>query len=214
MHCCQWHKFTIKALLCNTQYFIRFTETCNSTTHTECIVFPLQNSYTNTPQYYITHTLPILLKCTVNDGNLYSGHTVYTPWIFFMGFIEEYIGNCTYINWGLYDAESGGEWSVNGQYAHFMLSWSTQQIMPVGCGQMRWQSDMDRRCQEVEHLHSVNTYTYPIGNITHTILRFAHTVHRHVVPDQTAKIQPVQATLDPWTPPPLKLPPQAFYQVI
>jgi len=26
-----------------------------------------------------------------------------------MGFIEEYIGNCTYINWGLYDAESGGE---------------------------------------------------------------------------------------------------------
>jgi hypothetical protein len=75
--------------------------------------------------------------------------------------IEKYTGNCTYINQGL---------SVNGEYAHFMLRWSTQQTMPVGCGQMRWQSGMDRRCKEVEHLHSVNIYTDPIGNLTHTIL--------------------------------------------
>jgi len=55
--------------------------------------------------------------------------------------------------------------------------------MQVGCRQMRWQSNMDRRCKEAEHLHSVNIYTDPIGNLTHTILRFAHTVNRHVVPN-------------------------------
>jgi len=89
-----------------------------------------------------------------------------------MWFIEKNIGNRTYINQGLYNAEWGGrqKWSVNGQYAHFMLSWSTQQTMPVGCGHMRWQSDKGRRGKEVEHLHSVNIYTDPIGNLIHTIL--------------------------------------------
>lgn len=97
----------------------------------------------------------------------------------------------------VYTTQSGGGWPVNGQYAHFMLSWSTQQTMPVGCGQMRWQSHMDRRGKEAEHLHSVNIYTDPIGNLIHTILRFAHTVNRHVLPNQTTKIQPAQATLNP-----------------
>jgi hypothetical protein len=98
--------------------------------------------------------------------------------------------------WGV-----GQKWSVYGQYAHFMLSWSTQQTMPVGCGQMRWQSDKDRRGKEVEHLHSVSIYTNPIGNLIHTILWFAHTVNRYVLANQTTKIQPAQATLNPWTHP-------------
>jgi len=101
----------------------------------------------------------------------------------------------------VYTMQSGGQggvqkWSANGQYVHFILSRSTKKTMPVGCRKMRWQSNMDRRCKEAEHLPSINIYRDPIGNPTYTALQFAHTVNRHVVPNQTAKIQLAEATLN------------------
>jgi len=93
------------------------------------------------------------------------------PDFFYMWVIEKYIGNRTYINQGLciYAMGGGGEemirvceWSIC--IFHVKLVNTTNNVTGVWINET--QSDMDRRCKQVEHLHSVNTYTDPNGNLT------------------------------------------------
>jgi len=64
LQCCRWHKFTIKALLCDAQYFYTITQQ----QHTQnALLFP-RNGSANAPQYYIVRTLPSLLISTLRVG--------------------------------------------------------------------------------------------------------------------------------------------------
>jgi len=48
LYCCRGHKFAIKALLCNNQYFTSFTVTCSSTTHRKrTVAFHCNNDCAN-----------------------------------------------------------------------------------------------------------------------------------------------------------------------
>jgi hypothetical protein len=88
LHCCQWYKYTIKALLWNTKHFYvtgywqwhvtlqqqQQQQHTHTHTHTQCIVFILKNCYENGPQCYMYTAY--LVETNYIAPNLHSYHTL------------------------------------------------------------------------------------------------------------------------------------------
>ena len=74
LQCCRWHKFTMKALLCNIEYFYMVGMTYNTTTtkHTQnSILFQLQSGYANAPQSNVIR--PYIVSFLVSPFEVFWG---------------------------------------------------------------------------------------------------------------------------------------------